>query len=541
MTTAATDTEAEAETTDGSHSSPALVGVDRGGRSAPARAGDTKAVGKEVGRLFSEHGRLVFALCNVLLRDREEAEDATQQCFLSAQTSLLAGTVPADEAAWLAAIARNESLSRLRRRRPATVALRDDDLLTETDVADLVDRRTEIAALAEAIAGLPPAQRQAVILRDFYGLSYREVSVALGVTGPAVESLLFKSRKRLQHRLRPFHTASGVAAVPAAIHEALDRAIPGFSRGVRSAGAPAGGAALSAKLLSGQAAAKIAVLALAAGAGAIALAHGPAGLFRRASKPIPISAVPKRVAFGPDVALAAPVTRPPDAIARPLRMTHFAPASRTHTTAHKTAPAPPRVVVLPPLPRHAATAPPPRLVLPKTVAGSAAVRESVTPAAFVPKAHPVPRTRPQITSAHDAPTIPATPPEGTPTTSDRHDGAGAASISPAPNDGSPPAPSAATPTDPGQGSGETSADTGASPDGSVPQGTGGADDQPPAVAPAPQTTAMNVDSARHDDGEHGTTSEGETGDSHTTTSTTTTTTTGPAATTAPTTTTTTDG
>jgi hypothetical protein len=95
---------------------------------------------------------------------------------------MLAGTAPHDPPAWLAAIARNECLSRLRlrRRRPDTVELRDDDQPAASDVAELVDRRAEITALSEAIAGLPPAQRQAVILRDFYGLSYREVSLALG-------------------------------------------------------------------------------------------------------------------------------------------------------------------------------------------------------------------------------------------------------------------------------------------------------------------------------------------------------------------------
>jgi RNA polymerase sigma-70 factor (ECF subfamily) len=241
-----------------------------------------KAVGKEVGRLFSAHGRMVFALCNVLLRDRPEAEDATQQCFLSAQKSMLAGVVPADPAAWLAAIARNECLSRLRRRRPETVALRDDDLVGGDDLADVVDRRIEIEALSAAIAGLPPAQRQAVVLRDFYGLSYREVSVALGVTGPAVESLLFKSRKRLQKRLRPLRAAGGIAAVPASIRDALIRKIPGFSSGLP------GGAGVTAKLLTGHAAAKLAALALVAGAGTAVLATERGGHSQAAPAPRPV-------------------------------------------------------------------------------------------------------------------------------------------------------------------------------------------------------------------------------------------------------------
>jgi RNA polymerase sigma-70 factor (ECF subfamily) len=160
-----------------------------------------RAVGTRAGRMFEAHGPMVLALCNVLLRDRQEAEDALQQTFLSGYRSMLEGTVPEEPAAWLAVIARNECVSRLRRRAPESVSLRDDDLGTTEDIAELVERRTEMAALSEAIAGLPPAQRQAVILRDFHGLSYREVSAALGVTRPAVESLLFRSRKRLQNRL----------------------------------------------------------------------------------------------------------------------------------------------------------------------------------------------------------------------------------------------------------------------------------------------------------------------------------------------------
>jgi RNA polymerase sigma-70 factor (ECF subfamily) len=538
--TTATDTEVEAAaTTDDSHSSPALVGADRGGRTAPARAGDKKAVGKEVGRLFSEHGRLVFALCNVLLRDREDAEDATQQCFLSAQKSMLAGAVPADAAAWLAAIARNECLSRLRRRRPATVALRDDDLLTEGDVADLVDRRTEIAALSEAIAGLPPAQRQAVILRDFYGLSYREVSVALGVTGPAVESLLFKSRKRLQDRLRPFHAASGVAAVPVAIRKALGRAIPGFTSGLpRAAGGPAG-AGLAAKLLSGQAAAKLAVLAVAAGAGTIAFTHGAATLFQRTSRPAAVAAAPSRAAVGPDVALAAPVTRPPDAVASPLRVTHRAhPTPVAATTSSVTPPQPPVVHRTPPEPPPRA---PSAIELPKTVAGVAPLPRPVTPPVVVPEESNSfrPGSRPVITEPRPR-TIPTEP---TPEPAEAQDGAsgGSPTLTPTLSGGPPaPAPSGPVSTDPAQGDGSTTVTTGSGSDDNTSPGAVGTDDGQSQTTTVTTTTAQagDGDSGRHHDGDRGSSPESESDDGQTVATTTVTTTT---QTTATTTTTTTSG
>ena len=254
-----------------------LESTDAGGQTRPASVTRfrRKAVGAEIGRMFEAHGTMAFALCKLLLRNTQDAEDATQQVFLSAYRGMLGGTVPEDAGPWLATIARNECLTRLRRRAPDTVALREADHPHTADMADLAGRRDAIAALCEAIAGLPPAQRQAVILRDFYGLSYREVSVALGLSGPAVESLLFKSRKRLQERLRPIQAANGIA-LPLAARDALVRAIPGFSGGLTATGVGGAGAGISAKILSAPVAAKIAALVLAAGLGTVTLGHEPA-------------------------------------------------------------------------------------------------------------------------------------------------------------------------------------------------------------------------------------------------------------------------
>src|SRR5580765_3123075 len=62
--------------------------------------------------LFAEHADEIERLCRGMLRDRAEAEDATQQTFLSAYRALLGGVEPRSGAAWLATIARNECLRR---------------------------------------------------------------------------------------------------------------------------------------------------------------------------------------------------------------------------------------------------------------------------------------------------------------------------------------------------------------------------------------------------------------------------------------------
>jgi RNA polymerase sigma factor (sigma-70 family) len=224
-----------------------------------------RAAGERVAGLFEEHGRMVYGVCRLVLRDPVEAEDAAQQTFLSAYRGLLAGQKPRDPSAWLGTIARNECRTRLRTQRtePLTLvtAVSGDD--TQRDVG----RRAEIEALCAALAELPQQQRDAIVLREFYGLSYAEVAGALGLSGAAVESLIFRSRKRLQEQLRPMRSALGLLTLPLTLRDSLAQALPGFGGAGASAGA---GAAVLAKVGSAPLAAKIAAATLAVGTAGVA-------------------------------------------------------------------------------------------------------------------------------------------------------------------------------------------------------------------------------------------------------------------------------
>jgi RNA polymerase sigma-70 factor (ECF subfamily) len=180
---------------------------------------------------------MVYGLCRVLLKDSDEAEDAAQQVFLSAHRNMLAGTEPREPAAWLATIARNECHGRIRARMATPLALVVDERdAVAADVEHVAGERAEIEALCAALAELPRPQREAIVLREFYRLSYDEVRIALGVTDGAVESLLFRARKRLQAELKPARVASGALALPLALRDSLASAIPGFSAGSSSGG-----------------------------------------------------------------------------------------------------------------------------------------------------------------------------------------------------------------------------------------------------------------------------------------------------------------
>jgi len=163
----------------------------------------------------------VLAVCRTLLRDPTEAEDAFQATFLAAFNSLLKGTVPLEPGAWLAAIARNECWGRVRARmREPLAGGEPEEAEGGTDPLAAAIRNEDVSSFWAAFSQLPGPQREAFLLREFRGLSYDELALALGVSGAAVESLLFRARRGLRAAL------ASVAAFPLGLRDLLERLGP---------------------------------------------------------------------------------------------------------------------------------------------------------------------------------------------------------------------------------------------------------------------------------------------------------------------------
>ena len=96
---------------------------------------------------------------------------------------------------------------------------------TASDALSEAIRRADLTALWRAIDALPVPQREALLLREFGGLSYEELAAALAVSLSAVESLLFRARRGLRERLSEAY--AGVAG--AGWVEALGRLFAGGS------------------------------------------------------------------------------------------------------------------------------------------------------------------------------------------------------------------------------------------------------------------------------------------------------------------------
>jgi RNA polymerase sigma-70 factor (ECF subfamily) len=172
-----------------------MVAVPSRGR-ADLRAPAPEAAATQA--LYERHGRQIYYFCLGRLRSPEEAEDATQSTFLNAFRGLQRGIEPEHESAWLYKIAENVCLTRARssgrRRRVETPG--DLDAVAELVPAPEPDA-DEIRHLPEALESMPEQQRRALLLREWQGLSYREIADELGVSQSAVETLLFRARRSL--------------------------------------------------------------------------------------------------------------------------------------------------------------------------------------------------------------------------------------------------------------------------------------------------------------------------------------------------------
>lgn len=144
----------------------------------------------------------VYGYCLYHLGSREEAEDAAQMTFFHALRGLRRGVIPRVEAAWVFAIAKNVCLERHQsrgRRRDREVLLEPTAL--ESTPAGEEHQSEDVARLREALTRIPKQQREAVLLREWRGLSYREIAAEMGLSLAAVETLIFRARRSLVQHL----------------------------------------------------------------------------------------------------------------------------------------------------------------------------------------------------------------------------------------------------------------------------------------------------------------------------------------------------
>ena len=161
---------------------------------AAVRSGDQQAFAWLVGR----YQHMVYTVCNRVLRDAQEAEEAAQDSFVKVYQHITGYQGGSKFSTWLYSIAYRTAISKLRARPGGTSGLDDitDEVVAEHEepIAEATDRRT---ALDLALSRLPESDAAIVSLYYLGEQSVDEIVTATGLTASNVKVRLHRSRKKL--------------------------------------------------------------------------------------------------------------------------------------------------------------------------------------------------------------------------------------------------------------------------------------------------------------------------------------------------------
>ena len=170
-------------------------------------------------QLVETFGDRVYRLALRITGSNEDAEEAAQDALWTAARKI--GTFKGESAfgSWLYRIAANAAYQKLRARKAKSREIGMDDVLPTLDddgrhfepMADWSDRVDEQAlqgelrrVLSDAIDGLPPDYRTALVLHDVEGLSNPDIAETLGISLPAVKSRVHRSRLFVRKQLADY-------------------------------------------------------------------------------------------------------------------------------------------------------------------------------------------------------------------------------------------------------------------------------------------------------------------------------------------------
>ena len=177
------------------------------------------------GELCERHVKKVFRVAHRITRNREDAEDAVQDCFLSAFVHLKGFDGRSRFATWLTRITINAALMKLRKKRGIQEVPMDEpnpspELGVYSEIQDAAPDPEEAYRLRErkqivnaAISGLRPRVRRVVELHQLQEHSVRETSQILGISIAAVKGRLYHARVAL-HRTPALKGMSGSNRAP---------------------------------------------------------------------------------------------------------------------------------------------------------------------------------------------------------------------------------------------------------------------------------------------------------------------------------------
>jgi RNA polymerase sigma factor (sigma-70 family) len=151
---------------------------------------------------YDQYGERLYGYCWSLLKDDDSAADALHDTLLLASERIDQLRDPERLRAWLYAIARNECMRQLRRRRRSVSLEEASEVSAESVDLDAAPREQELRALVrDAASGLSPRDREVLELAIRHDLDPADMAATLQVSQSHARALLSRVREQLDRAL----------------------------------------------------------------------------------------------------------------------------------------------------------------------------------------------------------------------------------------------------------------------------------------------------------------------------------------------------
>ncbi len=166
--------------------------------------------GAAFSQLVEERQQLVYNTALGILQNEEDAEEVTQDVFISVYENLSSFKAEAQLNTWIYRIAVNKSLDaekKKKRQKSGGFLKRIFDREANEEAVHfdhpgvLLDQKENAAALFAALKKLPTKQRTAFILQKMEGQPNKEIATIMEINETAVESLLARAKNNLRNTL----------------------------------------------------------------------------------------------------------------------------------------------------------------------------------------------------------------------------------------------------------------------------------------------------------------------------------------------------
>ena len=155
--------------------------------------------------IVRRHQDRIYNLCRYMLQDSRDAQDAAQDAFVKAYTSLKGFKPDASLYTWLYRIAVNTCLDYKRKSRPEQAedeSVIDDLASTEPSPEQRYQSKEIGQSIQLALQKLPESLRTAIVLKEIEELSYEEIAAVLDTSLGTVKSRISRAREDLRRLLQ---------------------------------------------------------------------------------------------------------------------------------------------------------------------------------------------------------------------------------------------------------------------------------------------------------------------------------------------------